>query len=177
MTWRTHIAIGANSIWLASLAPADASIFVLLPAAMLASILPDIDAAGGGAKIHYIGYGVLGAFRGMSGKYFHHRGIMHSVFISLILFLILFLVNYFFLGNSFPLLPYVFFLAYLSHPIIDGFNAGVGFFYPLDRKKYALLPYRMLSPLKGFTDNLLFFIGIFGILLFFLLFAQSFAQQ
>jgi membrane-bound metal-dependent hydrolase YbcI (DUF457 family) len=172
------VAIGANAIWLAGLTGIlDQSMLILLPAAMLAALLPDIDAAGGGAKIHYIGGGVLSNFKGMSGKYFHHRGIMHSIFVGLIFFIFLLAVNLFALNNAYPLLPYIFFLSYMSHPLIDGFNARVGYFYPFVRNKFALLPQMLLSPVKGLADNLLFIVGVFGILLFFLLFAHSFIPR
>src|SRR3989338_303595 len=173
MTWRTHLAIGANAVWFTSVTKnPDQSLLVFLPVAMLASLLPDIDAAGDGAKIHYVGGGVLSNFKGIfTGRYFHHRGIMHSVFVSLIFFLIVYLINFFYLNNIYPLLPYVFFLSYISHPLIDGFNTSVGYLYPFNRKKIALFPKLMLSPLKEFTDKILFVIGAFGILLFFLMFA------
>jgi membrane-bound metal-dependent hydrolase YbcI (DUF457 family) len=178
MHWRTHIAIGGNAIWLTVFSKnPDQSLLVFLPVAILASLLPDIDAAGNGAKIHYIGGGVLGNFKGIfTGRYFHHRGIMHSVFVSVIFFIILFLINLLFLNNSYPLLPYVFFLSYFSHPIIDGFNTSVGYLYPFSFRRMSMVPYVMRSPVKGFTDNLLFIFGIFGILLFFLLYAYSFAS-
>ena len=89
MTWRTHVAIGTNAIWLAGfLGKVDESILVLLPTAVLASILPDIDAVS--AKIHYVGGGVFGIFKNsFHGKYFHHRGLMHSILATVILFVIL----------------------------------------------------------------------------------------
>jgi membrane-bound metal-dependent hydrolase YbcI (DUF457 family) len=175
VTWRTHVAVGANAVWLTGLTDRlDESILVLLPAAIIASMLPDIDAAGGGAKIHYVGGGILSNFKGMHGKYFHHRGIMHSFFMAGIYFAAIFLLNYFILDNSYPLLPYVFALAYLSHPIIDGFNTRVGYLYPFSLNRFSLLPKLLLTPIKGFTDNLLFILGIFGLLLFFLLFSNQF---
>jgi membrane-bound metal-dependent hydrolase YbcI (DUF457 family) len=178
MTWRTHAAIGSNSIWLAGLTgKVDESILILFPAAFIASLLPDIDAAGGGAKIHYMGGGVLSNFKGMHGKYFHHRGILHSVLAALIFFSLFFWLNYFLLANTYPLLPYVFALSYISHPVIDGFNfKKVGYFYPFSLKSFSLLPQPLLTRIKGFTDNLLFIFGIFGILLFFLLYANEFTS-
>src|SRR5947209_4458834 len=136
MTWRTHVAVGTNAIWLAGLfGKADESILVLLPVAVIASLLPDIDAVT--AKIHFIGGGVLGIFRGsFYGKYFHHRGLMHSLFVTLIFFVILWI----FFRNSIPLLPYVFALSYFSHSLIDGLNTGVGYLYPFKRKMYSLVP-------------------------------------
>ena len=43
MTWRTHIAVGANAIWLMPyFGKLDNSILILLPVAVIASLLPDM---------------------------------------------------------------------------------------------------------------------------------------
>jgi membrane-bound metal-dependent hydrolase YbcI (DUF457 family) len=177
MTWKTHLTIGANSIWLLALGNHnDSSILVLLPVAMIASLLPDIDSAGGGAKIHYIGGGILSNFKGMHGKYFHHRGILHSLFMAAVFTIILLIINLVFLHNAYPLLPAVFFVSYFSHPIIDGFNTGVGYLYPFSRTKFALLPRAMRSPLNGITDNALFVLGSFGLVIFLVLYGISLSR-
>jgi membrane-bound metal-dependent hydrolase YbcI (DUF457 family) len=171
MTWRTHLVVGANSIWLLGVFNHLNSALVIVPLAMLASILPDLDASG--AKIHSIGGGALSGFKGV----FHHRGIMHSLFFSLVFFIILFAVNVLVLDNSLPLLPYAVALSYVSHPIIDGFNkAGVGFLYPFNKTKFSLIPSFLRTPIKGFADNLFFVLGSFGILLFYFIYINpSFA--
>lgn len=170
MNWRTHVAIGTNSIWLVGLlGKIDQSILVLLPTAIIASLLPDIDASK--AKIHFAGGGVLGIFRGaFFGKYFHHRGLMHSILVTLFFTFILWLI----FRNSYPLLPAVFGLSYFSHLFIDGFNTGVGFFYPFITKKFALLPKALRFRVKSPADTLLMFIGLLGLLMFFLLFQNDF---
>lgn len=158
--------VGTNSIWLLALTGnPNSGLAVLIPAAMIASLLPDIDATGRGAKIHYLGGGVLKNFIGV----FHHRGIMHSFFVVGIIFIFLFLVNLLVLENTIPLLPYVFALSYLSHPLIDGFNCGVGYLFPFNKKKFALLPRALWTPVNGFTDNLLFMVGAFSLIIFYLL--------
>ncbi|MBI3231551.1 MAG: metal-dependent hydrolase, partial [Candidatus Doudnabacteria bacterium] len=141
MTWRTHVAVGTNAIWLAGIFwQVDQTILVYLPTAIIASILPDIDASA--AKIHYLGGGALGILKGsFHGKYFHHRGIMHSLTAVFILYVIL----RFIFHNSFPALPAIFTVSYLSHCVIDGFNTGVGYFYPFIYKKFALLPKPLLA--------------------------------
>jgi membrane-bound metal-dependent hydrolase YbcI (DUF457 family) len=166
MTWRTHIAVGTNALWLAGLfGPIDQSILVLLPVAIIASILPDIDATS--AKIHYIGGGALGLFRGaFYGKYFHHRGIMHSFPVALLFFIILMLVFW----RSYPALPFVFAASYFSHSIIDGFNASVGYLYPFVHKRFALVPKSLRTPVGGIADAAFLFAGLFGILVFCYLF-------
>jgi len=163
MTWRTHVAIGTNAIWLVGFfGKVDQSILIYLPAAMLASILPDIDASG--AKIHYALGGIFGIFKNsFHGKYFHHRGIMHSVLAALIFFVLLMIFS----GEAYPLLPYVFSLAYLSHPIIDGFNTGVGYLYPFINKRFALLPKVLRFKVGSPADAILMFVGIAGLLIFF----------
>lgn len=169
MTWRTHVAIGANAIWLIPyFGKVDQTILILLPAAALASILPDIDASS--AKIHYAGGGVLGIFKGaFHGKYFHHRGIMHSVLAAAILFILLMITT----GGSYPLLPYVVALAYISHPVIDGFNTGVGYLYPFVYKRFSLLPKFLRFQVGSPADTLLMFLGLAGLLIFFAGFSRQ----
>jgi membrane-bound metal-dependent hydrolase YbcI (DUF457 family) len=163
MTWRTHVAIGANAIWLTGLlGKVDESILVLLPTAIIASLLPDIDATA--AKIHYAAGGALGIFKGaFYGKYFHHRGLMHSFFVAIILFFILVIA----FNGSYPLLAPIFFLSYISHSIIDGLNTTVGYFYPFIYKRFALLPRWLRFPVGSPVDILFMFGGIAGLLLFF----------
>ena len=168
MTWRTHLVIGANSLWFINLSQSSIDqIAILIPAALIASLLPDLDATS--AKIHYVAGGAFGGFRGI----FEHRGIFHSIFATLIIFALLFSINFFALHNAYPLLPFIFTLSYLSHPVIDGLNAGVGYLYPFKKRKYALLPQSLLSPVKGSMDNLLFFIGAFGVMLFLVLYMNT----
>jgi len=164
MTWRTHLAVGANALWIAPLiAPIDQSMLVLIPIAIVASLLPDIDASRTGAKIHYIGGGAFGMFRGLfSGKYFHHRGLMHSFFTTLVLFVLLTI----FFGRRLPALPAVFALSYFSHPLIDGFNTTVGYLYPFSRKRFALVPRSLYQKVDGTVDNLLFFLASLTFILF-----------
>ena len=164
------MAVGVNALWIAPFfGPLDKSILVLLPAAMLASILPDIDATA--AKIHFIGGGVLGIFRGaFGGRYFHHRGIMHSLPVALVILSVMLGIFH----SSFPALPYVFATSYFSHSIIDGFNTGVGFLYPFVGRRFALVPKFLRTPVGGAADNLFFFMACLGILLFFLAFKSQF---
>lgn len=169
MTWRTHIAVGTNAIWLAGLlGQVDQSILILLPAAILASLLPDIDASS--AKIHYAGGGALGIFKNsFHGKYFHHRGIMHSLAAAVFFFIVLWLA----FKNSYPLLAPVFTLSYFSHSLIDGLNTGVGYLYPFVNKKFALLPKSLRFRVGSPFDTLLMFAGIAGLLIFFLGFSHK----
>ncbi len=173
MTWRTHAAVGANAIWLAGFfGKVDQSILALLPVAVVASLLPDIDASR--AKIHYAAGGLLGIFKGaFYGKYFHHRGLMHSILVTLIFFFILLAIFY----SYIPLLPYVFAAAYFSHPLIDGFNAKVGYLYPFTTKSFALLPQALRFKVGSPTDTLLMFLGIAGLLIFFAGFAHQLIPQ
>ena len=168
MTWKTHVAIGANAIWIAAaLGRVNDSIIFLLPTAALASLLPDLDA--GAAKIHFAGGGIFQTFRGFfTGKYLHHRGILHSLFAAGLYFLAFCL---FFQDMLFPL---VFAAAYFSHPLIDGLNTRVGYLYPFSLKRFALVPRALQTPIKGPVDNILFVIGAGCLLIFFLTFANNF---
>ena len=170
MTWRTHLAVGVNALWVAPFfRPIDQSILILLPVAMLASLLPDIDATA--AKIHFLGGGIFGIFRGaFYGKYFHHRGLMHSLPVTVLLFIILLVVFH----NSVPALAYVFAASYFSHAVIDGFNTGVGYLYPFLYKRFGLIPKFLRTPVDGLLDRTLFLFAAFGILLFFLVFKNQF---
>jgi|GEM_PF-824691 len=172
MTWRTHAVVGANSLWLLLFtAKVDQSIIVYLPIALFASILPDIDATA--AKVHYIGGGVLGIFKGVftGGKYFHHRGIMHSLFVAVLLSFVVWIFS----KNYYPVLCYIFGLSYFSHAVIDGFNTRVGYFYPFTTKRFALLPRPLLTPVKGAADKLFFVAAAFGLILFFFYFYLRFS--
>ena len=172
MTWRTHIVVGMNALWLVPLTgtTVDLSLLPLVPLAAFASLLPDIDAVA--AKIHYIGGGVLlFTQRKFKGTYFHHRAIMHSFFVALILAFIL----AFFFAKIIPLLPVIFFVAFMSHGVVDGLNAPVGLLYPVYMKKFALLPRSLRTPVNGLADNLIFIIGSFSLLLLFWLIYQGIA--
>jgi membrane-bound metal-dependent hydrolase YbcI (DUF457 family) len=165
------MAVGANTLWLTTLGTVPPEVVAaLIPITVLASLLPDIDTAGSGAKIHYIGKGMFGIFRGMFfGKYFHHRGLMHSVTVTVILFIVLTI----FFARSQPLVPPIISLAYFSHPLIDGFNTTVGYLYPFNTKRYAFLPRRYYIKVDSHGDNILFFIASASLLLFFWVFFQS----
>lgn len=159
MTWKTHALVGANAAWIVALYPAAApNIFLLLAAGALGGLLPDIDA--GTAKIHFVGGGTLGFFRGI----FQHRGFFHSLPATLIVFVL----AYSFLSVYDPFLPWVLALGYVSHCVIDAWNySGVQFLFPW-RVKFHLLPHLLRSPVKGFTDQLLFVVGCAGLVIFLL---------
>ena len=165
------MAVGANAVWVAAaMGKVDSSILYLLPVACIAALLPDIAAAGG-AKVHYAAGGILGVFKGaFYGKYFHHRGLMHSVFVVVLLYLILLVLFH----NSYPLLPVVAAVAYASHPFIDGLNTTVGYWYPFSRKRMALVPRALQTRVNGPIDQLLLVLGLFGLALFFLLHLSQF---
>jgi membrane-bound metal-dependent hydrolase YbcI (DUF457 family) len=167
------MAVGGNALWLAGIfGKVDQSLLILIPVALFASILPDIDATA--AKIHFIGGGFLGIFRGVfNGKYFHHRGIMHSIFVSLIFFA----AAWIFFKDSLPALPYIFGLSYFSHLLIDGFNTKVGYFYPFSLRRFALLPKPLLFRVKSAPDFMLMFAGILGLILFFFIFSHQLIPQ
>lgn len=159
MKWYTHAAVGANAIWLTALTGhIDEYTPLLIAVGAFAALWPDIDATNKGAKIHYMGSGILGMFKGV----FQHRSFFHSFLATtlLLLFSLLFLRQYH------PLLPWVLTLGYVSHPLIDGFNlSGVRYLFPF-KKFYRLIPYALTTPVGGTADSLFFVLGIGGIALF-----------
>lgn len=163
--------VGVNALWITVIAgKVNSSVLIYLPVAIVASILPDIDAAR--AKIHYVAGGALSSFQGIfRGKYFYHRGIMHSIFATIIFGGIL---TIFFQGTELYLLPAVFMTAYFSHLLIDGFNTSVAYLSPIYLKRFALMPKSMQTPVGGLIDNALFFVAAFGLIFFSLVFRYKF---
>jgi len=88
---------------------------------VLASLLPDIDLPMSkiGSKVRPISW--------LLNLLFGHRGLVHSIFIPLIIWGIL---SYY----GWNLIAAAFFLGYMSHLIIDMLNTkGICFFYPLSK--------------------------------------------
>lgn len=163
MTWQTHAVVGANAVWLTSLTgQVDHSTPVLIAVGALAGLLPDIDASGRGARVHFLFGGLL---KGLRNK-FKHRGFFHSVMATVILFV----ASFFLLSSWHPLLPWVISLGYFSHPFIDGFNSvGVQYLYPL-KKKHNLIPEALQTPVGGWWDGVFMLLGTFGIMSFIFLY-------
>lgn len=161
MTGKTHAMVGANAIWVAYfLGAVDQSAPLLVAAGALAALLPDIDARGRGAKIHYMFKGVLGAFKNT----FRHRGFFHSFLATLIVFLISMVT----LWRFNPLLPVIVTLGYVSHPIIDAFNAEVQYFFPLP-KFMSFVPKSFRFRVGSAPDFGIFFLASIGVVGFFLI--------
>jgi|TARA_Y100000310_G_scaffold324156_1_gene385662 inner membrane protein len=111
------------------------SIFLIIGA-----ILPDID---------IMTSKVGSKFRPLSwflGMLFGHRGLIHTIYVPILVFILLTLFGY-------SLLGYGFLIGYLSHLIIDALNIkGVSFFKPLIKlhirgfiKSGGILEYLLLS--------------------------------
>lgn len=164
MSGKTHAIIGANMAWLAALlgyADEKAILFVIAGAG--AALLPDIDADD--AKIHHLGGGILHGFRGG----FHHRGFFHSVLAVVGVFVL----SVLFLRQYHILFPLIITAAYASHLILDGLNKpGVEYLFPL-KKRFRLVPKFLASSATGPIDGLIFFMGVFGILVFVLTYYYS----
>lgn len=159
MTGRTHASIGANAVWITAAVGmvGDWSIpFMAIGA--VAALLPDIDAAH--AKIHYLGGGVLNAWKGA----FKHRGFFHS----LLAVFFVFTITTIFLTRHHVLLSSIITIGYASHLLIDGFTAsGMQYLFPL-KKNYRLVPKKCVVPIGGFFDQFLFVLGLMGVLFFIL---------
>jgi len=159
------VAVGLNCMWVLLLFKSvdPVTFLAIIPASALASLLPDINA--GAAKIHFIGKGVLRGFvNSGQGKYFSHRGIMHSLFVVALFHIFLLIVT----GGNKPF-SIVVTLAYLSHPIIDGFNAGVGYLNPFYLKRFALIPRRYRVSVDSKADRILCVLACIGAATFLLL--------
>ena len=163
MTWQTHVAIGANAAWLTALSGQTHEwSLLMLAVGAFASLLPDLDAVGSGAKIHYVGGGIFSMFKNS----FRHRGFMHSLVAGMLILL----VSVLFVGRINPFLPGVIVLGYISHPFIDGLNlTGVQYFFPSSRK-FNVAPRFLRSPVRGWADQLLFVLGTMGVISYIFLF-------
>ncbi|MCA9384656.1 MAG: metal-dependent hydrolase [Candidatus Magasanikbacteria bacterium] len=163
MQWHTHAAIGANAIWLTALfGDASQAPIVYLTIGAFGGLLPDIDAGGGksyGAKIHYIGGGIFKPFQNV----FRHRGFFHS-FMCIVLVFCLSTPLAWFID---PFVPMVLTAGYASHIVIDNWNCGLEFFYPL-KKRVTFVPKWMQFRVGSIGDNLLFLLGVFGLVAYIL---------
>lgn len=154
MSGHTHAILGANAAWLAVLAGVDSSLVLFLAVGAVAGLLPDIDAQA--AKIHFIAGGIFGVFRGV----FKHRGFIHSLLFTAILFLVAHIA----LRQYHPILPVVIGVGYLSHLLVDGFNKkGVPYLMPFSKKRLHLVPKILRTPVGGLLDQLLFIGGVTGV--------------
>lgn len=167
MSGFTHAAVGANAVWVAAIVGrVDPAAGALMAAGAFAALLPDIDAVY--AKIHFLFGGLFRPFRIQGSGLWQHRGIAHSFFAVALVFI----ASFVWLRELHPLLPYVLALGYASHPLIDGFNTTVGYFFPFYRRRVTFWPRRLQSRVGGVLDQAFFFLAIFS-LIFFLLAHQS----
>ena len=166
MTWQTHALVGANVAWLAALLPStSASLAIVGALGRVAALLPDIDAQS--AKIHYIGKGILGIFRGL----FEHRGFFHSFLAVGIVGVISSSIAWYF--DFEWSLPLAVTLGYASHLLIDGFTiGGVRYLFPRT-KKFRLLPKAICTTTKGNGDIALLIFAALGLVIFFWLHYQD----
>ncbi len=133
-TWSTHLFFGINSLWLLQSVPAVADIAfdpahlpLLIGAAALGSLLPDLDASKadqasfcGGIKPFLLPSQAI-------HRHLGHRGFSHSL-AALLLVAVLALPLAFWWGL---LLPLALLLGYGSHLAADACTkSGIPFFYP-----------------------------------------------
>jgi len=153
--------VGANAVWIAyALGAVDRYAFVLALAGAIAALLPDIDASGRGAMIHYKFHGIFGMFKNT----FRHRGFFHS----LLAMWIVFILSLILLFNIYPLLPFAILFGYASHPFIDAFNAPVQYLYP-HKKFFTFIPKWLRFRVGSGPDNFILFLAALGVGAFFLL--------
>lgn len=115
MTGLTHLACGA----LIGLNWGKGEIFV----SAFGSVLPDIDIATSFAnKI----------LKSRKTGTFHHRGILHTLFVPIVIYIVYWLV---FRNNG--ILPFI--AGYISHLLLDMFNpSGVPLFFPLFKRRIKM---------------------------------------
>ncbi len=114
---------------------------------VLASLLPDIDIPMSkvGSKVRPLSW--------LLNLLFGHRGLIHTIFIPLIIWGIL--SHY-----GWNLVAAAFFLGYMSHLIIDMLNTkGITFFYPLSKVRI-----NGFVKAGGILEWLLFLAIVFGII-------------
>lgn len=164
MTGKTHAVIGANTLWLIQPMLGQTIQPLLIPLAMLAALLPDLDASESTIKhLHIKIAGVkvepfyLPAV--IFSKLFRHRGWLHSAVAILVVG-----------GLSFALLsrydilyPLVITFGYTSHILSDALTiSGVHFFLPM-KTELHLLPKPLRIKTGGLLDTLFFIGGVLGI--------------
>ncbi len=172
MSGFTHAAVGANAVWIAVvLGATDERAGLLIAAGALAALVPDIDAVF--AKVHFLFGGLLSPFKGGHSGIFQHRGIWHSLYAVALVFAL----SVIFLYPFHPLLPFVVTLGYFSHPLIDGFNATVGYFFPFYNRRVTFWPRMLRTPVKGPVDQAFFAVAMLGLFLFLLTNLSTFSAS
>lgn len=143
MMFRTHLAFGLLiSFLLFNLLTIS---IIFLPISLIASVFPDIDEPRSriGRK--------FGVFSKITSFIFKHRGIMHSIYIPILIYFVFHIINQKTIGL-------VFIIGYLSHLVIDGFTlAGVNFLHPL-----SSLRIKGFIETNSFKESLLFILLLIG---------------
>lgn len=174
MRGKTHGTIGLASAWLLIFLPGFIPSPILPLIAGFFALLPDIE--GGETKIKHLGtknIKPLAVFGTIATGLFKHRGFFHSVFMVLLL-LLMGTVLYFY-----DYIPFIYVLAalvgYLSHIALDALTpAGILLYWPF-KKKFRLMPRKIAPKTGGMIDELLFIIGLMGVLFYYLTFWQYWA--
>lgn len=157
MMGKTHFVVGANAAWITlylAQGPLDP---IWIPGLLLlggiAGLIPDMDTRKSSinkiANTFYLHH------------FLRHRSFTHSM---VAMFGVGLVAPW--LGGVHPIAPTVFFLGYLTHPMIDGFNhLGVEYFFPKE-KNYRLIPKFLCVSTGGWIDHLFFGLGTVGMLSF-----------
>lgn len=126
----THAVAGAGVAVIAG--PVSSPGFIAM--AMGLGALPDVD--------------VVGFYFGVSyHSFFGHRGFSHSVACAVLVSLVVALLSPVVLGDPWWLLWLAFFLAMLSHSVLDACTdggLGVAFFAPFNNSRY-FLPWQLIQ--------------------------------
>ncbi|MBS3099827.1 metal-dependent hydrolase [Candidatus Pacearchaeota archaeon] len=138
MMFKTHLAIGIFAIIL--FLPIVSDVFIFVPIALAASVLPDID-----TNFSKVGKSkpakVVQVFT-------EHRGFLHSLTICILISLLL--------AVFLPVAAFGFFLGYSLHLISDSFTKmGITPFWPYSKKAQGFIS------TGGVTEKTIFVIFVF----------------
>ncbi len=155
MMGKTHFAIGANAAWIALYFSQGTLDPIWVPGLLIiggvAGLIPDMDTR-------------KSSINKIANTFYLHKFLRHRSFTHSMLAVVGVGVMAPWMGGVHPIAPTVFFLGYLSHPIIDGLNdMGVEYFFPKD-KNYRLLPKVLCVSTGGWVDHLFFGLGSVGML-------------
>lgn len=168
MTYRTHVTLGLTVACSTVLIPfqelnpffyikSTTELAIIFALIFVSSLAPDFDEPESYLSKRFPWF----IISRILSSFTKHRGVTHYFFASFIYTFIIFLIMFFILKeevfNYLHILPFAF-LAYLAHPIGDGFTKGgvPRFWYPISKKTFWFLPKFLRFYTGGFVENIYF---------------------
>jgi Predicted membrane-bound metal-dependent hydrolase (DUF457). len=158
MTWSTHLMAGLGSLWILEILPPEnnfheSNYAIIIAAAALGSLLPDLDAAE--SKIKHLQIGGIKPFL-LPSQLIHrqtgHRSLLHSL-MALVYVALFGIVITTCLG---PMTALALWLGYAAHLIADACTrAGIPLLYPR-MKRFHLLPKRLRVVTGSLAEDVIF---------------------